>query len=171
MGLRGYCGLRTGKREAEGLLTHADYSLHLTPLGLLNPLVGPLVGRDNISTETDMANWLQQILKHWQSYPLVPLQKTTSTNLISISFRVGIEVEMSHSDSRPKISDSDSYSRSFPNVWFRFRFRFQEFSKCLIPIPIPVKSATIPESIPIPESESCITDRRYLLFNMLLHTG
>ena len=27
----------------------------------------------------------------------------------------------------------------------------------LIPIPIPVKSGIIPESIPIPESESCIT--------------
>ncbi len=79
---------------------------------------------------------------------------------LRINFRVGIKVETpdSTSDSRPKISDSYSDSGSFPNIWFRFRFRFQGFSKCLIPIPIPVKNGIIPESIPIPGSESCITD-------------
>ena len=51
--------------------------------------------------------------------------------------------------------------------WFRFRFRFQEnfkvwfryILKSLIPVPIPIpaKIRLIPESIPILESESCIT--------------
>ncbi len=52
-------------------------------------------------------------------------------------------------------SDSDSDSRLTLKAWFRF----QQFSKCLIPIPIPipVKIGLNPESIPIPESESCIT--------------
>ena len=44
----------------------------------------------------------------------------------------------------------DSDSRFTLKAWFRFR---------LIPIPIPVKSGIIPESIPILESESCITGK------------
>ncbi len=59
--------------------------------------------------------------------------------------------------------DSDSDSRLTLKAWFRS----QEFSKCLIPIPIPipipVNIGLIPESIPIPESESCITALSTLL--------
>ena len=59
--------------------------------------------------------------------------------------RDGIEGEMSDSSSEIPDSDSDSDSRQHP--------------KSLIPIPIPGQSGIIPESIPIPESESCITGR------------
>ncbi len=48
-------------------------------------------------------------------------------------------------------SNSNSDSRLTLKAWF------QDFCKCLIPILIPVKSGIIPESIPIPESELCIT--------------
>ncbi len=40
--------------------------------------------------------------------------------------------------------------------------RFQPYPESLIPIPIPVKSAMIPESIPIVESESRITGYSFL---------
>ncbi len=55
----------------------------------------------------------------------------------------------------PEIFDSNSYSDSGVN---------QKSSKCLIPllILIPIKNGIIPELIPIPESESCITGQNHL---------
>ncbi len=43
------------------------------------------------------------------------------------------------------------------NAWLQFRFWFQHNSVFSISIPIPGKNTVIPESILIPESESCIT--------------
>ena len=45
-------------------------------------------------------------------------------------------------------------------------FSDARFRKCLIPILTPIPGGIIPESIPIPIPESCITDR--INFKMLL---
>ncbi len=60
---------------------------------------------------------------------------------------ISFKILDSDSDSRTTFSDSDSGSN------------FQYLLKSVIPIlvPIPAKIGLIPESIPIPESESCIT--------------
>ncbi len=50
-----------------------------------------------------------------------------------------------------------------PQVWFQLRYSALSSIEPLIqiPIPIPPKSGIIPELIPIPESESCITGLYY----------